>query len=46
MKDGKIVGTYNRIVDACKELGLNNKCINNILHGKGRTHKGYTFKYL
>lgn len=46
MKDGKIVGKYNRIVDACKELGLNNKCINNILHGKGRTHKGYTFKYL
>lgn len=46
LKDEQVVGEFPRIVDACKELGLNKQCVNHVLHGINKTHKGYTFKYL
>lgn len=37
---------YNNIVEAAQELGLNQCCISDVLHGRQKTTRGYTFKYV
>lgn len=45
-KDGQVVAEFTRIIDACAALGLIKQGVSQCLHGKARTHLGYTFKYL
>lgn len=46
LKDGQVVAEFTRIIDACAALGLIKQGVCQCLHGKARTHLGYTFKYL
>ena len=40
------LGVWNNISTCARELGLRDNCINSVLHGSKKTHKGYTFKYI
>lgn len=41
---GELVETFDSIVAACDELGLTNSNVAACLHGRQKTHRGYTFK--
>ncbi len=44
-KDGKFIGEWLTQRGCARELNLDFAHINSCLHGKGKSHRGYTFKY-
>lgn len=43
-KGGNVVGTFPSISDCARKLNCNDGCISNVLHGRRKTHHGFTFK--
>ena len=41
---GDVVGTFDKIGDACSELGLTNSNVSACLHGYQKTHMGFVFE--
>lgn len=42
--DGTFVGEFNSINSLCRELNLDNSCVNRVLRGVNKSTKGYTLK--
>lgn len=43
LKNGDVVGTFDKVEDACSTLGLTGSNVSACLHGKQKTHKGFIF---
>ena len=43
-KGDNVVGTFPSISDCARKLNCNDGCISNVLHGRCKTHHGFTFK--
>ena len=43
-KGDNVVGTFPSISDCARKLNCNDGCISNVLHGRRKTHHGFTFK--
>lgn len=46
IREGEIVKTYPSIYIAAKKEGLQRSCINEVLTGKRKTHRGLKFEYV
>jgi hypothetical protein len=44
LKGGLVVGKYITIVEACRQLRLERTKVSSVLNGRGKSHRGYTFK--
>ena len=44
LKNGDVVGEFDKIQDACTALGLTDSNISACLHGYQKTHKGFVFE--
>lgn len=43
--DGELIGVWESVEKACRELGANHSHISNCCLGKRKTHKGYRWSY-
>lgn len=43
--DGKLIATYNKIVEAAKAVNASTGAISAVLHGRNKTCKGYIWKF-
>lgn len=43
--DGKLMATYNKIVEAAKAVNVSTGAISAVLHGRNKTCKGYIWKF-
>ena len=43
-ESGELIAEFDSIVDACENLGLTGSNVAACLHGRQKTHRGYTFK--
>ena len=43
-KNGNLVGTFDKIGDACMALGLTDSNVSACLHDRQTSHKGFTFR--
>lgn len=44
-KDGELVGIFESQSEAARLLGINSRRVSDIIKGKRKTHKGFTFKF-